>query len=249
PFSGWHASRAPNRFQIRPGSDGMLAIGVSRLLLERRTVDEDFIAQHPEVPIKLVVQDINQGLGNNFAEAAFHGRGKYYRPVCGDNVEPQEALVKVFRRVGEADIILTYHEAAVSRGLARGAISRLFTALVNFLSGYKIRYYNGLPVARRYDVLRWHSNCHGFGFQADLITRLLDLGASYIEVPVSPHERRQGSSKALTLKNLCSVAHTLLEIFIRRAARIMYPQQFKAMRAQWGKAGGGTTASSNVAKS
>ena len=40
------ARKADRFFQIRPGSDGMLAIGVSRLLLERRTVDENFIAQH-----------------------------------------------------------------------------------------------------------------------------------------------------------------------------------------------------------
>jgi anaerobic selenocysteine-containing dehydrogenase len=40
------ARMADRFFQIRPGSDGMLAIGVARLLLERGAVDEDFIANH-----------------------------------------------------------------------------------------------------------------------------------------------------------------------------------------------------------
>lgn len=40
------ARKADRFFQIRPGSDGMLAIGVSRLLLERNAVDADFIAKH-----------------------------------------------------------------------------------------------------------------------------------------------------------------------------------------------------------
>lgn len=40
------AQRADRFYQIRPGSDGMLAIGVARLLLERNAIDEDFIANH-----------------------------------------------------------------------------------------------------------------------------------------------------------------------------------------------------------
>jgi glycosyltransferase involved in cell wall biosynthesis len=192
---------------------------------------QTFIAAHPEVKIKLLVNHVNQGLGNNFAEAAFHGHGKYYRLVCGDNVESKEVLAGIFKRLGQADIILSYHDSDC-RGFSRKHISRLFTSLVNLLSGYKLKYYNGVPVTLRQDVMRWHSNCHGFGFQADLVTRLLDLGASFIEVPVRPQERESGASKALTFKNLCSVAHSLLEIFIRRVARIMYPKAYQAMRAQ-----------------
>ncbi len=40
------AQKADRFYQIRPGSDGMLALGVARLLLERNAVDEDFIAKH-----------------------------------------------------------------------------------------------------------------------------------------------------------------------------------------------------------
>ena len=38
------ARRADRFYQIRPGSDGMLAIGISRLLLEENAVDHEFIA-------------------------------------------------------------------------------------------------------------------------------------------------------------------------------------------------------------
>jgi len=40
------ARKADRFYQIRPGSDGLLAIGVSRLLLERQAVDESFIKDH-----------------------------------------------------------------------------------------------------------------------------------------------------------------------------------------------------------
>ena len=187
---------------------------------------QGFMSSHPEEPIKLVINDVNAGLGNNYAEAAFHGGGEYYRMVCGDNVEPAEVFLEVLKHLGEADIILCYHSFRKFRGWHRRVISTAFTSLVNLLGGHRIKYYNGLPVCRRYDVMRWHSNAHGFGFQADLITRLLDLGANYIEIPIVPRKRAGGSSKALTLPNVCSVTHTLLDIAIRRVARIIYPHRF-----------------------
>lgn len=191
-----------------------------------RTVERviSFQKINPTEPITLYVNEVNQGLGANFAEAAFRGRGRYYRLVCGDNVESEGTLVSVLRHIGEADIILTYPAKVHGRSWFRLFVSRAFTLIVNVLSGHRVRYYNGLAVNLRYNVMRWHSHSHGFGFQADLITRLLDMGATYIEVPVVQTERAGGNSKALTFRNLCSVCHTLLDIFIRRVGRLIHPQ-------------------------
>ena len=197
-----------------------------------RTVQlvEQYMRQHPDIPLTLVVNEINQGLAANYAEAAFLGRGKYYRLICGDDVETKETLANVFRRLGEADIILTYHADNAARPWSRRIISKTYTGLVNFLSGHKLRYYNGVAVHLRQHVLRWHSNAHGFGFQADLITRLLDMDATYIEIPVVAKERAGGASKALTMRNVCSVGHSLLEILIRRVARLAYPKHCTKLR-------------------
>jgi hypothetical protein len=75
---------------------------------------------------------------------------------------------------------------------------------------------------KRRDVMRWNPNSHGFGFQADLVTRLLDRGATYIEVPVTSSERQTGKAKAIRFHNFCSVAHSLLNIFIRRISKIVW---------------------------
>ena len=192
----------------------------------------EHLRRHPELPITLYVNEVNQGLGANFAEAAFRGRGKYYRLICGDNVESKETLVSIFRHLGEADMIIPYPADTTFRGPFRRFVSWSYTRLVNLLSGYSIRYYNGLAVNFRYNVMRWHSNSHGFGFQADLITRLLDLKATYIEVPVYPNERAGGETKAFRFRNICSVAHTLLEIFIRRLGKLVYPESTRRPLAQ-----------------
>ena len=186
-------------------------------------VVRQYRADHPDVPIRLHVNPHNVGLGDNFGEAAFMGKGKYYRLVCGDNVEPVETLVKVFREIGKADIILTYRPDDVEgKALSRRLLSRFYTKLVNLLSGHQIRYYNGLPIMKRRDVMRWNPNSHGFGFQADLVTRLLDRGATFLEVPVKGHERQTGKAKAIGFRNFCSVAHSLLNILIRRFSKMAY---------------------------
>ena len=75
----------------------------------------------------------------------------------------------------------------------------------------------------RHNVMRWHPNTRGFGFQADIICLLVDQGFSFKEVPVKMIERRaSGSSNALTFKNMLSVAHTLLDLTFRRMANWVY---------------------------
>jgi glycosyltransferase involved in cell wall biosynthesis len=181
-------------------------------------VIQDFLGKHPDLPITLKTREINVGLAQNYIEGAFLGRGKYYRLICGDNVEPKETLVEVFKHLGEADMVLFYQDIT-GKSLARRIISRCYTLLVNLITGYRIKYYNGLPLHQRYHVMRWHTNYHGFGFQADMIARLLDEGFGYTEVRVKTTERKAGVSHALTLRNFFSVAHTLLDLLIRRVGR------------------------------
>lgn len=181
-----------------------------------------FAREHPDVSLGLLVNRFNQGLADNYAEAAFLVRSEWYRLICGDNVEPRETLVAIFRLIGSAEILVPFYPEILGRAWSRRALSRCYTFLVNLLGGFRMKYYNGMILTRRRYVMRWHSNSHGFGFQADLLTRLLSLGLSYREVPVAGIERASGTSKALTLRNLASVAHSLQNILLRRISRSLY---------------------------
>jgi len=184
----------------------------------------DYLQAHPGEPITLKVNDVNRGLGNTYVEAAFLGKGKYYRLCCGDDSEPPEVLVNVLRRIGAADIVIPYQNQDEVAGKTKGRrlLSKTFTFLVNLIGGYRIKYYNGMAIHLRYNVLRWHPSSYGFGFQADMITRLLDEGASYIQIPSSSVDRKGTASSALGMRNVLSVNHTLLEISIRRFRRLLY---------------------------
>jgi len=186
---------------------------------------ENYIKAHPAEPIKLRVNEQNQGLAYNFANGAFLTRGTWYRLVCGDNAESSEALQTIFSHLGAAEVLIPYHIKNHGRTLFRKTLSRIYTILVNLISGNHLKYYNGMLVTRRWYVMRWHSDRYGFGFFADLVTRLLSLELSYQEIGVMARERVHGKSKAMSFRNFCSVGYTLCNIFFRRVAMIFFRKQ------------------------
>jgi glycosyltransferase involved in cell wall biosynthesis len=190
-----------------------------------RQLIADYIAAHPEERIILRANRLNKGLAQNYVDGAFLGRGKYYRLICGDNAEPRDSIVTVFKAIGQADIIVPYYMTSEGKSLKRRMISGTFTAIVNSITGNRFHYYNGLAVHLRHNVLRWHSGTRGFGFQADLLCQLVDLGFTYQEIPIITIEQREGKSNALTVRNLLSVTHTLIEIFNRRLSNRLYRQK------------------------
>jgi glycosyltransferase involved in cell wall biosynthesis len=185
-------------------------------------VVKNYIAAHPDEHIVLRTNKVNRGLAQNYLDIACVGRGKYYRLICGDDAEPKETMLAVFREIGQADMIIPYYVSNEGKSLYRRLLSVSYTAIVNFVSGFRLHYYNGLAVHMRYNVIRWHPNTRGFGFQADIICMLLDQGFSYKEVPVKSIERHPEGSNALTFRNALSVAHTLVDLIFRRIANLVY---------------------------
>ena len=122
-------------------------------------------------------------------------------------------------------MIIPYYVTSEGKSFYRRTLSTAYAGLVNLISGFRLHYYNGLAVHLRYNVMRWHPNTRGFGFQADIICLLLDQGFSYKEVAVATIERRTSSSNALTLRNILSVAHTLIDLIFRRVANWTYRQR------------------------
>jgi glycosyltransferase involved in cell wall biosynthesis len=185
---------------------------------------KQYILQNPSKNLRLKVNSVNRGLAQNYVDGAFLTSGKYYRMCCGDDPEPREILANIFKQIGHTDIVIPYQvqDELVGRSPFRRNLSKAFTGLVNLVSGYEMVYYNGLVVHLRYNVMRYHPSSYGFGFQADLLTRILDQGASYVAVASSSVERKGSKSSALSVRNLLSVGHTLLEILIRRVRNEMY---------------------------
>jgi glycosyltransferase involved in cell wall biosynthesis len=181
-----------------------------------------YIASHPDLNIMLRMNRKNLGLAQNYVDGAFLGRAKYYRLICGDCPEPKETIVTILRALGKADCIIPYQPAVMGRSARRLLISKAYTMIINAITGNSLHYYNGLAVHLRHNVMRWHTNTKGFGFQAEILCLVLDHGFTYIEVPVAARDQRQGKSNAINVRNMLSVAHTIIEIANRRLSSLVY---------------------------
>ena len=183
---------------------------------------EAYIREHPDDRIILRRNAVNRGLAQNYVDGAFLGKGKYYRLICGDNAEPEDTMLAVFSAIGEADMLIPYYVSFEGKSWLRRTLSNLYAAVINFVSGLRLHYYNGLAVHLRHNIMRWHPNTRGFGFQADIICMLAEQGFTMKEIPVRTVEMKKGGSAALTWKNFLSVAHTIMDIVVRRLANAVY---------------------------
>jgi len=181
-----------------------------------RQLVENFAKDHPEILIRIVNNKKRKGLGFNYIDGAFLGFGKYYIMICGDNSETRESMMKILEKRGSADIVIPYFGNLDTRNTIRKILSRLFILIVNLINGHKIKYYNGVVLHLRQNVMRWHPTSSGFAYQAELLSILLNMNKSYIETKISNIDRKEGFSKAFTVQNCFSVMHSLLQIFFRR---------------------------------
>lgn len=154
----------------------------------------------------------NIGLGASYRRGVKEARHQYVMLLCGDGGFPASSLPAVFEKIGHADIVIPYmSNLRQLKTPVRYLLSRGYTALLNFLFGFQLRYYNGLPVHRADLLRRVTVTSTGFGFQGEVLVKLLKSGCSHVQVAVlgAEHTRR---SMALRPSNLISVAKTLIHL-------------------------------------
>ena len=177
---------------------------------------EGRIAKHPATRIELIKNRFTRGLGRNYLTAAYLARGEYFRGVYGDTDEDPGQIKDNLKLLGQADMIIPYGAPGNPRGRLRLAISKTFTFLVNLIGGHRVRYYNGAVTHKTQNDRDWGSDTSGFGFQAELICRLLDDGKTMLEVPYVNRNPDMGGTAAFRLKNFAAVARSLSRIYRRR---------------------------------
>ena len=187
-----------------------------------KEVVNKYIDQNKSQNIILRENQVNLGLGRSYIDTAFCSRGEHYMLVCGDNSEPEESLIKLLNEVGKFDMIIPYFGSNDKRHLMRVNISKVFTLIINFISGYKIRYYNGIVIHKRFNVMRWSPDTHGFAYQAEIIVKVLDEKGTFKEVLIDNLDREDGSSQAFTMQNILAVSHSIMQIFLRRLRKFLF---------------------------
>jgi len=176
---------------------------------------------------KLFENRTNVGIGVNYFRAAREGRGEYFLIVHGDNAVPVDSIKHVLDLLGKADIIVPYYGTRLfsrkfncdHRTFARRLLSIIFARLVRLISGHELRYFNGLVLHKRENVLKRHIETYGLGYQAELLCSLVNNPEiSYLEVKIHNYDRTKGQPTAFRIRNIISVLGSLWRILVRRVA-------------------------------
>ena len=167
----------------------------------------------------------NIGLGASYQPGVNEGRFDYVMLLCGDGGLPAESLPAIFDQIGKADIVIPYMlNLRQIKIPLRYLLSRTYSNVLNLLFGFRLRYYNGLPIHRMALVRSIQVTSRGFGFQAEILIKLLKSGCTYVEAGVEGAEETKRSF-ALRPSNLLSVARTLIHLVIEATRFIPVPAE------------------------
>jgi glycosyltransferase involved in cell wall biosynthesis len=190
----------------------------------------DYIARyHLEGVVYLVVNDRNLGPGANYFRAAERGRGRYFYKLNGGNAHPADSIKKVLALMGMADMVIPYFRTRLFdsryncdyRPFHRRFLCLAFASLVRMLSGYEVKYFNGGVLHLRNNVVKNRVSTSGFGYQAELICRILqDPRIDYLEVRQDDIDSSSSTTTAFRPRNVLSVLGSLWRIFRGRFSRI-----------------------------
>ena len=174
--------------------------------------------------LKIISNNRNMGLGYNYKEGAFIGKGEYYMLINGDNSENDDYLVNILDKFKQADMVIPNFVGSDNRKITRVILSKIFTKCVNIISGYNLKYYNGTVLHKRYNVMRYQPETNGFAYQAEIIVNLLNLGKTFIEVDVVNNDIfiTKSATTVFNLRNIMSVINSIIQIMIRRIRMYMF---------------------------
>ena len=174
----------------------------------------DRLAQ--ELPhVRVLHNRPNRGLGASYQRGVAKAKLDYVMMLCGDGGMPAASLPAIIAKIGTADIVVPYvlNLRDIKTPL-RYAVSRSYTWLLNRVSGQHLHYYNGLPVHRRALLDKAVITSSEFGFQGEILVKLIMAGHSFVEVGVMGAETTNKSS-VFRFRNILSVGYTLLKLLRR----------------------------------
>ena len=131
--------------------------------------------------ISVVHHDRPMGLGYSYKEGVRLAAKAHVLLVPGDNELRGDSLRQICSRTGEHDIVATYFLNPEVRPWIRQTISKVFSWLIRSTSGVNLTYFNG-PTIHRTRLVRREVASDGFTYQAELLVRLVQSGATHEEI-------------------------------------------------------------------
>jgi len=170
----------------------------------------------------------NLNLGGAFKRGLEAARFEYVIRLNGNNEIPPASLRRILQLRGQADIVIPHDPndfgvcvrdaGGARRPVLRRILSRSFTALLNVLSRNDLRYYNGHVLHRTEFLRSLEIETDSYGFEAEILIKLLAVGHTYIEVGV-PFLKKSRPSRLLAPRNILGVLQFLVAMTHRLGFR------------------------------
>lgn len=163
--------------------------------------------------IKVLHNKKNMGMGYSYWKGVENAKYKYTILVWGDYAHTDQSLKKILSYIGKCDVVIPNYTNMNTRTWKRRTLSKLFTNIINLITGLSIKYYNGSTLYSSHFFKKFPRKSAGFGYQAEVLAYVLKLGAKYIQVDVKRRNLPDGTTAAFRLKNILSVLSSLAWIF------------------------------------
>lgn len=204
---------------LRPAVEAVLQhIGPLATRLEVLVFDDASTDRTGEVADRLAAEDPRirvfhnprrLNIGGIYRAGTREARGEYVFLIPGDNEIRVDEVARGLKYLDRADLVIFYVTNVRVRPPLRRFLSKLYAWLVNRLYGTDFSYTNGTNVFRTEVVRRLPIRTDGFSYQTEAVVKAVRSGLDFVQVGIEIKARTSGASKALTWRNLRTVAVAL----------------------------------------
>jgi len=174
-------------------------------------VADQLAAEHDRVTV--VHHERNRGFSASYQTGLEHARMAYFTFVPGDHEVALESIEGIFAAVGTADIVIPYHATPWNRTWHRRVLTWICTTQLNILFSHHLKYFQGPAVYPTELARSLPITTGGFFFATEMLVNALMMGYSWVEVPLTHHERTYGQSKAVKPANMVNAQLTILRLW------------------------------------
>jgi glycosyltransferase involved in cell wall biosynthesis len=152
--------------------------------------------------LRVLRHNLPQGIGACFWDGVDNASFGIICLIPSDNeIEPEEIL-RYLSLMKDVDMVVPFVFNRQVRSKARNIISSIFKFIINTTFCVSLNYTNGTVIYRRSALIELEKRNNGFFYQADILVRLIKRGYLFAEVPYRLSARKEGKSKAISLRSL-----------------------------------------------
>jgi dolichol-phosphate mannosyltransferase len=171
---------------------------------------EPQLAAEQAVLIRAITHDKNRGFGAAMRTGFDNATGEYVMCCPADFQMTREDWAPFEQALGKADVLVGCRERRVGYNLLMRFNSWLYPWLVWLLFGLRLRDVNWISIYRGEMVKRCPITQNGIPMLTEILVRLRDLGATFLEVDCKMQLRTKGVPSASRFKVMYK---TLLGLF------------------------------------